>query len=95
MSDYYCPNCRAENPVYKATGKCFLCCMEEHDRIVQEQEDPMKTYTITQEQMDRLHGAAARQQPAQVSAVTKCQDRQCVEYRNMNGGYDLCGEPCL
>jgi len=25
----------------------------------------------------------------------KCEDGDCVEYRNFNGGCDLCGAPCL
>lgn len=35
--------------------------------------------------------------PQRKSAVLRkpCSDQSCVDFRNMNGGCDVCGDPCL
>lgn len=38
---------------------------------------------------------AATKEGSEVEPKEACSDHQCSKYRNINGGCDLCGEPCL
>lgn len=79
-ADPDCRNCDGTGIFY---GNVCLCGCVNHSE--------QKLRPRTDEERENL----ARGKRLREATRVKCDDGDCVLYRNFNGGCDLCGEPCI